>query len=151
MPRTPALRSASATRALSRSASAATKLPKPTNTGGGPAARKSSSRGSGRQPGGAAGHQYPQTSWPPGQSAGRRTTVGLNPCRTARPRGRPSGPPNVRAGRPSSRRSSLTAGANSRSVAAHSARPASVFPYGPNEREPVTNGGKAAVGSIGCR
>jgi hypothetical protein len=77
MPRTPARRSASRATRLTRSPWPAAMLPKLTSTGGGPAARKSTRSAGGSQPCGCGGNQYPVTSRPARQSAGRGTTVGL--------------------------------------------------------------------------
>ena len=80
--RTPASRAAWAMcRRVARRASVTTVLPRPMNTGGGPAARKSVSTCGGCHPGTGAGHQYPTTSRPVRQSDGRGRMVAEYPCR----------------------------------------------------------------------
>ena len=77
--RVPACCPAVSARARSSLASLGFMLPIPTNTGGGPAVRNSSRAAGGDQAGGLTGHQYPATSMPSRQSAGRGTTDGLKP------------------------------------------------------------------------
>lgn len=82
MPRRPAARRARTAISLNRSPCPRAMLPKPTNTGGGPAARKSSTSGGSRSAGSTYGHQVPATSRPGRQSEGRGTSAVLKPCRT---------------------------------------------------------------------
>ncbi|MFD5611515.1 hypothetical protein [Kitasatospora sp. NPDC127060] len=75
--RTPVCRTAAVTSSPSRSPSSGAMLPKPMNTGAGPAWRKSTRSAGGCQPSGRAGHQKPATSTGAGQSTGRGASWGL--------------------------------------------------------------------------
>lgn len=151
MPRSPAVRRARTIPALRRSASGTVALPRPTNTGGGPAARNSStSPGSARV---SCGHQYPATSSPGRQSFGRATTRSLKPCSTGqRARSwarRPAeGPRRVM---PCRVRSRCTAWVKTRSTAEITACPLRWLPTVPNDRPPSMGAPNSRVGCWGWR
>jgi hypothetical protein len=151
--RTFARRTASSTGPLSRSPCPGPMLPKPMNTGGGPASRNAASSAGGAQPAGTAGHQYPTTSSCGRQSAGRGTTAGLNPWNAGH---RPASC-HVRrvrigsCGRPRRARRRRTGPAYRLWLVHAAAAAAPRLIRRPSERPPSSTEPKSPVGATGCR